>query len=218
MSELGFDDDKGIRTQNAINEYIKLVEEYNALQQAGVPEAERIAALEKFIQEARDKVEEQQGHTREFFSATFHHLDKVSTQELKDGLRRYQRYLDGLPSEFSDPPFVEHRKQVTVWDRDERGTIVSMNHSKREYRKVDPPLVQQRRFLGEAIYEMKEALASRGVEQSPVEEITTHIQRQIEIEARLHQQCEDDVQKYPDQEESIRRSYRKAIDAFRDRS
>jgi hypothetical protein len=87
------------------------------------------------------------------------------------------------------------------------------------------PFVEERRFCEYAIARIEEELKSRGVpvekpakRSDPVESVTAKIHQQVEAESRLRRQCEEDVEKYPDQEESIRRSYRRAIDALREQS
>lgn len=75
---------------------------------------------------------------------------------------------------------------------------------------------QQREFLENALYEMRAVLASREHGVSSVDAIAAQIRLKFELEARLRQQCEEDVKKYPEQEETIRRSYCKAIDALRE--
>jgi hypothetical protein len=204
LRDEGFDTHWGARTHRAVTHYMTLVKAYNEAKNTGRPPSD-LQAMEAEIQTARDLIEEQQDGPRDFFEDIFHKLHLARPQAVKDTLRRYQRYLDELPTDFEDPSFVKHRVP-----RDKEKT-------------VEPPLVQQRRFLENAIYEMKEDLARREAEEkpkpppSPADLISAQIQQQIEIEARLRERCEEDVRKYPDQEETIRRSYRKAIDALRDR-
>src|ERR1051325_4663723 len=87
---------------------------------------------------------------------------------------------------------------------------------------LDKPFQEERRFCLYAISRIEAELRDRGVpvernhDVDPIENATTAIRRRIETEARLNRQCEEDVKKYPDQEDAIRRSYRKAIDALRD--
>jgi hypothetical protein len=84
------------------------------------------------------------------------------------------------------------------------------------------PFLEERRFYLYAEGRIEGELRKRGAaverraEPDPVAAVAEQIRRQVETEARLRQQCEEDVQKYPDQEESIRRSYRRAIDALRE--
>jgi hypothetical protein len=83
----------------------------------------------------------------------------------------------------------------------------------------DGPFRNEERFLEHAISRLEEELKSRGVElkeQDPINAITGEIRKKVQIEARLREQCEEDVKMYPEQEESIRRSYRRAIDALRE--
>jgi hypothetical protein len=86
--------------------------------------------------------------------------------------------------------------------------------------RYEAPFHEERRFCEYAIGRIEEELKSRGVSlekpSDPVEAVTALIHHQVEVEARLRRQCEEDVQKYSDQEESIRRSYRRAIDALRE--
>jgi hypothetical protein len=84
--------------------------------------------------------------------------------------------------------------------------------------RYDTPFVEERRFCYYAISRIEQTLKDRGVKQDadPVATIASQIRNRIDTEARLRRQCEEDVQKYPDQEESIRRGYRHAIDAVRE--
>lgn len=205
LREEGFDSHWGARTQRALAHYMTLVKAYNEAKNAGRSSSD-LQAMETEIQTARDLLAEQQDGPRDYFEDIFHKLHLARAQAVKDTLRRYQRYLDELPTDFEDPSFVKHRGYY-----DKKKT-------------VEPPLIQQRQFLENAIYEMKEDLARREAEEkpkpppSPADIISAQIQQQIEIEARLRERCEEDVRKYPDQEETIRRSYRKAIDALREKS
>lgn len=70
--------------------------------------------------------------------------------------------------------------------------------------------------LQRAISEIHEGLRRRGVGQSPADDVPNRIQRMIQTEASLRQRCEEDVRQYPEQEDVIRRSYRRAIDALRE--
>lgn len=208
MSEGAFDQNLGVRTQQLLADYLKLVERFNATTETGlsVDELDRRKAE---VQKARDDLEWFQRQTREYFYI-FHRLEHVDTQELKDALRRYRKYIEELPGEFTDPVFVEHREDYFYLDDSGR--------PKNAYRGIEPPVVQQRHFLERAIEEMESALASRGEGLMQVNAVAAQIQQRILLEARLLQQCEEDVQHYPDQEEIIRRSYRKAIDALREQS
>ena len=85
------------------------------------------------------------------------------------------------------------------------------------------PFVEERRFCESAVGQIEEMLRTRGVSAEepaeppdPVQVVSAEIRRRAEVEARLRRQCEEDVQTYPDQEDSIRRSYRRAIDALRE--
>lgn len=86
----------------------------------------------------------------------------------------------------------------------------------------EAPFLEERRFCLYLEGRIEEDLRKRGapVERrenvDPVSAVADQIRQQIEMEARLRRQCEEDVQKYPEQEESIRRSYRRAIDALRE--
>jgi hypothetical protein len=88
--------------------------------------------------------------------------------------------------------------------------------------RYDAPFTEERRFCQYAIGRIEEELKGRGVRvepphpPDPVDAIAGQIRQQVELEARLRRQCEEDVKKYPDQEEIIRRSYRRAIDALRE--
>jgi hypothetical protein len=199
--EQHFDNHWGIRTQRALMEYIKLVRAggFNPVSAHG--EGSQDGQQYK-IQQARDRVENEQLQPRESFEKVFHHLNPVGTKDLTEQLRRYEQYLTDLPIDFTDPSFVRFHRQ---------------GYSTEPL--VAPPVVQQRTFLENAISEMKAELASREEEkpvEDPVDVIAAQIRQQIEIEARLRRQCEKDVEKYPDQEETIRRSYRRAIDALRE--
>ena len=157
------------------------------------------------------------------FEEVFHHLYRYDAQKLRDELRWYELYLDELPTDFIDPPFVEHRKRHYIDKKDKDG------RSMYDFHHVEPPVVQQRRFLENAIHEMKVSLAGRPEakhEEKPEEKppptpadiIAAEIGKRVEIEAQLRRRCEEDVKKYPDQEETIRRSYRRAIDALREQA
>src|ERR1051326_8874902 len=121
--EEGFDGHWGIRTQTALAHYMALVKSYNEAKKAGRSSHE-LQAMEAEIQKARDLVEEQQWGPRDFFGDTFHKLHIARAQAVKDTLRRDQRYLEELPTDFEDPDFVKPR------DKFQELT-------------VEPPLVQQ---------------------------------------------------------------------------
>lgn len=197
--EQDFDNHWGVRSQRAVMEYIRLV------RAGGFRPSAKHQSLDPgqvAVCEARDRAEVQQCRPRERFEEVFHHLDRVSTKDLNEQLLRYERYLADLPKDFKDPSFVKFRSNY---------------HDKRKL--VDSPLVQQRRFLENAIQEMKAELSSRGGQEptpSPVDAIASGIQQRIELEARLLRECEEAVEKHPDQEETIRSGYHRAIDALRE--
>jgi hypothetical protein len=203
----------GVRGQRAVMEYVRLVNNYNSAARLQSSNKHLFEQWQEEIQEARDEVEKEQLWPRESFERHFHHLNRISTPVLKDVLRRYERYLDELPKNFVDPQFVEHRTEVPTMEMDWEGRFLS------DYKPVEPPLTQQRRFLESAIYEIKVALDSRQESQPKApraDDIAEEISRKIEAEAKLRKRCEEDVQKYPDQEKMIRRTYRRAIDALRE--
>jgi hypothetical protein len=84
------------------------------------------------------------------------------------------------------------------------------------------PFLEERRFCLYLEGRIEEELRKRGApigrreNVDAVSAVADQVRQQIETEARLRRQCEEDVQKYPEQEESIRRSYRRAIDALRE--
>jgi len=213
----------GVRTHTALTEYLRQVNAYNEAVQKGSADENAFKAWRTQIQDARDAVEEQQRGPREAFEEIFHHLDRYDAPKLTVELRRYESYLAELPTDFVDPPFVEHRKRHYTDKKDNEGRALY------EFYRVEPPLVQQRRFLENAIREMKLSLADRPPPKiegkpeekpppTPAEIIAGQIRQKVELEAQLRRQCEEDVQKYPDQEETIRRSYRRAIDALREQT
>jgi hypothetical protein len=212
--EEAFDANYGIRSQREVMEYVSLVNNYNSAARLQSSNKHLFEKWHEDIQEARDAVEEQQRGPRDGFEEVFHHLDRITTPVLKEGLRRYERYLDELPKSFVDPQFVKHRKRVIDIENTD-----AYGRSGFNYKPVEPPLIQQRRFLESAIYEIKAALDSRQESQPKApraDQIAEEISRKIEAEAKLRTQCEEDVRKYPDQEEMIRRTYRRAIDALRE--
>lgn len=123
------------------------------------------------------------------------------------------RLMDGF---FTDTPSLVGTLRTL---RSDLRTIPTFDNQPR----YDAPFGEERRFCEAAVGQIEEVLKSRGVavEQpvespDPVEAVAAQIRQQAELEARLLQQCEEDVQRYPDQEDSIRRSYRRAIDALRE--
>jgi len=218
--ERSWDAEYSEKTHRALRKYLTLVSAYHDAVKEGSLDNNAEDSWRREIQAVRDDVEETQRGPRDYFEEVFFHLDRYDPETVRVGLERYERFLAELPVDFIDPAFVRHRRKEFTGERDREGRGLT------EDRPVEPPLIQQRRFLERAISEMKHWLASRpqasgeAPTQPPPTEadiIANEIRAQVGIEARLRELCEEDVGKYPDQEDIIRRSYRKAIDALRER-
>ncbi len=128
-------------------------------------------------------------------SATFRN---ASDEELNWSLRHCERYLNQLPS-----------------NRDQEEIETDYG--------IKAVFPTYRRFLEEAIREMREVLSDRGPQRPAVSEadryverVSAEIKKRTEIIRRLNEAMEADIAAHPEQEDLLRRTYRRAIDAVRE--
>jgi hypothetical protein len=175
---------------SSLREYEVLLREYseieNGAKQVDSPRAEQ---LDTELKNRRRTIEREQSLRDDGFDKVVRSADRAwgGTPFLSSLLRDFRRDLPRVPT-FNLPT-------------------------------LDDPFRDEQRFLEHAISRLEEELKSRGVlseQPDQVERIASEIRQRVEIEARLRRQCEEDVTKFPEQEESVRRSYRRAIDALRE--
>ncbi len=88
-------------------------------------------------------------------------------------------------------------------------------------RSLAEALKEYRRLLQDVNYKLKAVRSDQSKSTSPEEvarRFTEKFQAASETVALMKERCEEEVKKHPDQEESIRRRYRKAIDAIMEAS
>jgi hypothetical protein len=173
-----------------LREYELLLREYTEIKNdSNQVDTPRAAQLESELRSRGKRIEDEQSLRDDGFGKVVRSADRAwgGTPFLSSLLRDFRRDLPRVPN-FNLPGF-------------------------------DDPFRDEQRFLEHAIARLEEELKSRGVlteQPDHVERVASEIRQAVEIEARLRRQCEEEVTKYPEQEESIRRSYRRAIDALRE--
>jgi len=175
----------------SLREHEDLLRQYSRLVGEGTKsDHERVSELEQMLRVSAAQVEKKQFERDAGFEKVVLAADRAwgGAPFLSAMLRDFKRDLKRLPIELNYPPF-------------------------------NAPIRKEEWFLQRAVSRLEEELKGRGVQltaEDPIDAITEEIHRKVQAEARLRQKCDEDVRMYPDQEETIRRSYRRAIDALRE--
>lgn len=150
-------------------------------------EKEGVKTREQYVQYRQKQILSEIRLARQGFHHVFYTLEDMTTDELNKTIRLYRQGRGRVPTDIDDPVFKQWRD-----------------------------------YLKEAESALYDELADRDQNPKssadPIKEVTSQVEMEIEIELSLQRAMDEKLKTYPEEyHDLIRRKYRRAIDALRDK-